>query len=240
MPSYCTLYTLKTILHTVCCIQIFSNFNYLADLRQFWAFQLFAFKSLENKWRNVTCKLSFPLRITTQNTGIISERFLTVPTHWPLARTNSAGSLKCQLQSRSSSVEVWIMWNSTTHQPSSLPSLKQRRRRGTSDQMLASPNAGGQRSWIDSGGRGGFVMEERYGRWARPCSTSSAGDKHTAPSTDLVWFELGLPWRRSANWILPPLINNRWSIFLGDNLFTGNISFIVCTLSGSLFSWHYL
>lgn len=172
-------------------------------------------------WRQMQHKtqftLSFPLWITTQNTGIIFEQYLTVSTCWSLPWTNSAGSLKCQLQSRSSSVEVWIMWNSTTHQPSSLPSLKQQRRRGASDQMLAGPNTGGQRSWIDSGGRGGFVMEERNGCWARPCSTSSAGDKQTAPSTDLVWFELGLPWWRSANWILPPLINDRWLIFLGEN-----------------------
>lgn len=128
---------------------------------------------------------SFSLCLKNENTGIIFERFLSVLTCWPLARTNSAGSLKHQLQSRSSSVEVWIMWNSTSHQPPSLPSPQRPRRWGASKQMLASQH---WRSKVIGLGAG-FVWEERNGRWTRPCSTSSAGDKQAAPSYDLVWFE---------------------------------------------------
>lgn len=249
-PLQCqvTRYTLKTIFY-ILCIHIFSNLMCLLVWDNSVPFSclppkaLKQLKSAQSILCRKICKLSFPRCIATQNTDIIFEWFLTC---WPPARTNS---LKRQLQSRPSSAEVWIMWNSTTHQPSyfppSLPSSplqKQRRqRRGASDQMLASLNTEGQRSWVDSGGRGEFVGRRgRNSRWTRPCSTSSAGDKQTAPRSDLVWFELGLPWWRSANWIPPPLINNRWSTFLGGNLLTGNISLIMFTLSDSLFSWHYL
>lgn len=108
--------------------------------------------NINQLYHKMLLKLSLPLCITTQNTGMVFKRLPSVPTSWPPARTNSGGSLKRQLQSQFSSAEVWIMWNSTTHQPSSLHPPQQRRRRGASNQMLASTNTGGQRSLVDGGG----------------------------------------------------------------------------------------
>lgn len=136
--------------------------------------------------KNQTCKSDFGyllvIRVWYSNDWWASR--------WPSTLSNCAGLFET---TPSKPVEVWIMSNSTTHHRPSRSSLPSPRD-GASDQMLASPGSGGQRSWADSGGRGVFLLGEWHGgHWTRPCSTSSAEDKHAAPSSDLVGFELGPP-----------------------------------------------
>lgn len=116
--------------------------------------------------------------------------FWALVTRWPAARTNSSDSLKYQLQSRCSSVDVWIMWNSTTHQPTW----------GASKQMSTSPTTRGQRSPVLAVGLFG---EGHTVRWADHVALHQLGVNR--PSHP--------PWWSSANWIPPRLISNRWSGF---------------------------
>lgn len=79
-------------------------------------------------------------------------------TRRPTAWTNRSCALKSQLQSRFSSVEVWIMWDGTTQHPA----------QAACEQML--PRVKGRRP-----------------RWWLVCSTSSVGGKQT-PRRSANWI----------------------------------------------------